>query len=263
MVASDRLSAFDVVLPTPIPDKGKILNQMSLFWFSWLGVPHHAVTADPSQYPESLHPFADRLQGRSVLVKKAKRIDIECVARGYLAGSGWKDYRASGKVCGHVLPSGLQQCAKLEVPLFTPAAKNDIGHDENISFEEMVGVTGRETAELLREKTLDLYSRARTYAQSRGVILADTKFEFGWDGSTLLLIDEALTPDSSRFWPSAVYAPGRDQPSFDKQYVRDYLETLTWDKNYPGPHLPDDVVERTRDKYLEAYRLLTGETFKG
>ncbi len=262
MVASDRLSAFDVVLPTPIPDKGKILNQMSLFWFEWLGVPHHVITADTDAYPEVLRPFADRLQGRSVLVKKARRIDVECVARGYLAGSGWKDYRATGAVCGHALPAGLRQGDRLETPLFTPAAKNDVGHDENISYGQMVEAVGEKTAALLRDRTLDLYARARAYAESRGVILADTKFEFGWDGDTLILIDEALTPDSSRFWPMAEYAPGREQPSFDKQFVRDYLETLDWDKTYPGPELPPAIVDKTRDKYLEAYRLLTGKAFQ-
>ena len=262
MVATDRLSAFDVVLPTPIPGKGKILTQLSVFWFTHLGVPSHFLSADLADLPASLARHHDYLRGRFMLVKKAKRFDVECVARGYLVGSGWKDYKATGKVCGHPLPQGLAMSCKLDPPLFTPAAKNDVGHDENIDFESMVMMIGRAATEQLRTLTLDIYGRARAYAQSKGVILADTKFEFGVVDGKTILIDEVLTPDSSRFWPAASYAEGREQDSFDKQYVRDYLNTLAWDKTYPGPELPADVVEKTLGKYLEAYKLLTGKDFR-
>jgi phosphoribosylaminoimidazole-succinocarboxamide synthase len=261
MVATDRLSAFDVVLPTPIPDKGAILTQLSIFWFKLLGTPSHFLSADLADLPPVLDRHRDYLRGRFMLVKKAKRFDVECVARGYLAGSGWKDYRATGSVCGHALPPGLKQSCRLEPPLFTPAAKNDTGHDENIGYEAMESMVGTGAAAELRALTLDIYSRARAYAAQKGVIIADTKFEFGVVDGRTILIDEVLTPDSSRFWPAAGYAEGREQDSFDKQYVRDYLETLAWDKTYPGPALPPEVVEKTRRKYLEAYAILTGRDF--
>jgi phosphoribosylaminoimidazole-succinocarboxamide synthase len=262
MVATDRLSAFDVVLPTPIPGKGAILTQLSVFWFNHLGVPSHFISSDLKDLPASLDRHRDYLRGRFMLVKKAKRFDVECVARGYLVGSGWKDYQATGAVCGHALPPGLKQSCKLDPPLFTPAAKNDVGHDENIDFKTMEAMIGPADADRLRTLTLDIYSRAGKYALEKGVILADTKFEFGVVDGKTILIDEVLTPDSSRFWPAAGYAEGREQDSFDKQYVRDYLNTLVWDKTYPGPSLPPEVVERTRSKYLEAYALLTGKEFR-
>jgi phosphoribosylaminoimidazole-succinocarboxamide synthase len=263
MVASDRLSAFDVVLPTPIPDKGKILTQMSIFWFDLLGVPNHFISADVDTYPAITHPHKEALRGRSMWVRKAERYDVECVVRGYLVGSGWKDYLQTGKVCGHLLPAGLKQSCKLASPLFTPAAKNDVGHDENVDYATVVGMIGEKAAAQLREASLSIYARARDYAAQRGVILADTKFEFGVHEGQLILIDEVLTPDSSRFWPANRYAEGRDQESFDKQFVRDYLQTLTWDKTYPGPSLPAEVVAKTRQKYLEAFELLTGKPFQG
>ena len=262
MVATDRLSAFDVVLPTPIPGKGAILTQLSVFWFRHLGVPSHFLSADVEDLPASLTAHRDYLRGRFMLVKKAKRFDVECVVRGYLAGSGWKDYLATGSVCGHALPPGLKLSARLEPPLFTPAAKNDVGHDENIDYAAMESIVGKEAAARLRDFSLDLYSRARTHALSKGIIIADTKFEFGMVDGELIVIDEVLTPDSSRFWPAAGYGEGREQDSFDKQYVRNYLSTLEWDKTYPGPELPAEVVENTRRKYLEAYRILTGEEFR-
>jgi phosphoribosylaminoimidazole-succinocarboxamide synthase len=262
MVATDRLSAFDVVLPTPVPGKGAILTQLSVFWFKYLGVPSHFISADLKDLPEVLHRHGDYLRGRFMLVKKAKRFDVECVARGYLVGSGWKDYLTNGSVCGHVLPPGLKQSCRLEPPLFTPAAKNDIGHDENIDFQTMLKMTGAEDANRLQKLTLDIYSKARTYAASKGVIIADTKFEFGIVDGKTILIDEVLTPDSSRFWPANNYTEGREQDSFDKQFVRDYLNTLSWDKTYPGPELPQEVVAKTRQKYLEAFALLTGEEFR-
>jgi phosphoribosylaminoimidazole-succinocarboxamide synthase len=262
MVATDRLSAFDVVLPTPIPDKGAILTQLSVFWFNHLGVPSHFLSADLKDLPASLDRHRDYLRGRFMIVKKAKRFDVECVARGYLVGSGWKDYLATGSVCGHELPPGLKQSCKLDPPLFTPAAKNDVGHDENIDFQTMESMIGAPDANRLRELTLEIYSRARTFAATKGVIIADTKFEFGVVDGKTILIDEVLTPDSSRFWPAASYAEGREQDSFDKQFVRNYLNTLTWDKNYPGPELPAEVVANTRRKYLEAFALLTGKEFR-
>ncbi len=262
MVATDRLSAFDVVLPTPVPGKGAILTQLSVFWFKHLGVPSHFISADLKDLPASLQRHSDYLRGRFMLVKKAKRFDVECVARGYLVGSGWKDYQATGAVCGHVLPAGLQQSCRLDPPLFTPAAKNDIGHDENIDFSAMEKIVGPKDASHLQKLTLDIYSQARSFAATKGVIIADTKFEFGIVDGQTILIDEVLTPDSSRFWPAANYREGREQDSFDKQYVRDYLNTLSWDKNYPGPELPPEVVEKTRQKYLEAFALLTGEPFR-
>jgi phosphoribosylaminoimidazole-succinocarboxamide synthase len=262
MVATDRLSAFDVVLPTAIPGKGAILTQLSIFWFNFLGMPSHFISGDLKDLPASLQKHGDYLRNRFMLVRKAKRFDVECVVRGYLAGSGWKDYLATGQVCGHTLPKGMKQSGKLEPPLFTPAAKNDIGHDENIDFAATVSMIGQENAERLRDLSLDIYSRARAHGLQKGVILADTKFEFGVVDGKTILIDEVLTPDSSRFWPAAGYMEGRDQDSFDKQYVRDYLQTLTWNKTYPGPELPQSVVDGTRRKYLEAFKLLTGKEFR-
>ena len=262
VVATDRLSAFDVVMAEGIPDKGTVLTQLSVFWFDMFRreVPHHFVSARLEDYPAPLQPFAGQLEGRSMLVEKAKPFPIECVVRGYLAGSGWKEYRASGSVCGIPLPAGLQESSKLDTPIFTPATKAVTGHDENISWEEMVRRIGNKAAERLREYSVTLYSKARDYAEQRGIILADTKFEFGMRGEEIILIDEVLTPDSSRFWPKEGYAAGKAQPSFDKQFVRDYLESLHWNKQPPPPPLPAEVVEKTGEKYREAYRLLTGRT---
>jgi phosphoribosylaminoimidazole-succinocarboxamide synthase len=259
LVATDRLSAFDVVLPTPIPDKGKVLTQLSLFWFETLQdiVPNHILSA--TAFPEAANAFREQLIGRAMLCRKTKPLPIECVVRGYLAGSGWKDYRGSGKVCGIPLPAGLGESDRLPAPLFTPSTKATTGHDENISFDEVVAQIGGPRAEQLRSVSLEIYRRAAAYAEPRGILLADTKFEFGLVGEDLIWIDEALTPDSSRLWPAAGYAPGRSQPSFDKQYVRDYLEQIGWNKQAPGPQLPPEVVSATRDKYREAYRLLTGQ----
>jgi phosphoribosylaminoimidazole-succinocarboxamide synthase len=258
IVATDRLSAFDVVLPTPIPDKGRVLTQMSLFWFHLLRdvIPNHVVTA--TDFPPELSPYRAQLDGRSMLCRKAKPLPIECVVRGYLSGSGWKDYRATGKVCGISLPAGLRESDKLPEAIFTPATKATSGHDENISFEEAATRTGGEMAERLRSVSLEIYRRAAAYAEQRGIILADTKFEFGLDGDELIWIDEALTPDSSRFWPAEGYQPGHAQPSFDKQFVRDYLERIGWNKQPPGPELPAEVVAATQGRYREAYKLLTG-----
>jgi phosphoribosylaminoimidazole-succinocarboxamide synthase len=262
IVATDRISAFDCIMPNGIPDKGRILTALSLFWFEklkQLDVPIHVIASDVSAYPASVRPFEAQLVGRSMLVQKASVIPIECVARGYLAGSGWKEYSMSRSVCGIPLPAGLRQCDKLPEPIFTPATKEESGHDINISFEQAAERIGRGSAEVLREQTLRIYRWAADYAAARGVIIADTKFEFGTgpDG-TLLLIDEVLTPDSSRFWPADQYQPGRDQPSFDKQFVRNWLETQPWDKTPPAPPLPEDVVEGTRARYVEAFELLTG-----
>jgi len=260
IVATDRISAFDVVLPGGIPAKGIVLTQLSLFWFRLLAdvLPNHVVTADVAEYGPELAPFRDQLEGRSMIVVKTEPLPVECVVRGYITGSGWKDYRATGAVCGIPLPPGLQESQRLEPALFTPSTKAETGHDENIAFARVEQTLGRERAAEVRDVSLEIYRRARAHAEERGIILADTKFEFGVRDGRLLWIDEALTPDSSRFWPAAGYAPGRGQPSFDKQYVRDYLETLAWDKRPPGPALPAEVVERTRDKYVEAYRRLTG-----
>jgi phosphoribosylaminoimidazole-succinocarboxamide synthase len=262
IIASDRISAYDVVLPNPIPRKGEILTQISLFWFEKLGFPNHLITSDVDEFPEPLQKYKDSLKGRSMLVKKANRFDVECVARGYLVGSGWADYCSTGKVCGHNLPDGLPKSAKLNPPLFTPASKNDTGHDENISFEKTVALIGQKKAEKLRDVTLEIYSSARAFALEKGVIIADTKFEFGEVDGEIILIDEILTPDSSRFWPASEYREGQDQPSFDKQFVRDYLSTLDWDKTPPGPELPSDIIEKTLEKYREAYKLLTGKDFE-
>jgi len=261
IVATDRISAFDVVMPNGIPDKGKILTALSLFWFEKFRdeFENHLITAEVARYPQELRPYAPQLAGRSMLVKKARVIPIECVARGYLAGSGWKEYRAAQRVCGIALPAGLRQCDRLNEAIFTPATKEESGHDINISYEQTVARVGEPTARLLRERTLALYTQAAEHARRRGVIIADTKFEFGTlpDGR-LILIDEVLTPDSSRFWPADQYAPGHDQPSFDKQFVRNYLEKLDWNKAPPTPPLPPEVVEGTRRRYVEAYTLLSG-----
>ena len=261
LVATDRISAFDHVLATGIPDKGKILTQVSLFWFDLLKdiVPNHLITANVDEYPERLRPYADQLRGRSMLVKRAKMFPIECVARGYLSGSGWKEYQASGAVCGVKLPKGLVESSRLPEPIYTPATKSPDGaHDENISFSETEKIVGVEDAAELRRLTLEIYRRAAEHAESRGLILADTKFEFGRTGDRVILADEVLTPDSSRFWNAQGWRPGGAQPSFDKQFVRDYLESIHWNKQAPAPGLPEDVVERTRAKYLEAFRRLTG-----
>jgi phosphoribosylaminoimidazole-succinocarboxamide synthase len=261
LVATDRISAFDHVLATGIPGKGKILTQISLFWFDLLSdiVPNHLITSDVNQYPAMLQPYADQLEGRSMLVKRANMFPVECVARGYLAGSGWKQYQASGSVCGIPLPGGLQDGSQLPEPIFTPATKSEGGaHDENISFAATEALIGAGDATQLRRLTLDLYSKAAEHAKAHGLILADTKFEFGKTAEGIILADEALTPDSSRFWEGTTWKPGGAQPSFDKQFVRDYLEAIQWNKQAPAPSLPDDVVERTQAKYLEAFRRLTG-----
>ena len=262
IVATDRISAFDVVLPSAIPSKGTVLTALSLFWFRFLEdtVSTHVVTADVEQYPPPFPGYREELEGRSMLVSRAEVFPIECVARGYLAGSGWKEYRETGEVCGIRLPAGLRESDRLPEPVFTPATKAEAGHDINISESEMEDRIGEEATRKLRELTLAIYSRAAAYAQERGIIIADTKFEFGVKDGEVILVDEALTPDSSRFWPEASYQPGGPQQSFDKQYVRDYLETLDWDKQPPGPILPEGVVTRTSEKYLEAYRLLTGHS---
>lgn len=260
IVATDRLSAFDVVLPTGIPGKGVVLTQLSLFWFDLLRdvLPNHVVTADVNAYVRELRPHREQLEGRSMIVLKTEPLPVECVVRGFLAGSGWKDYRATGSVCGIRLPAGLRESERLEPEIFTPATKAETGHDENIPFSEMERALGPARASQTRELSLTLYRRARAHAESRGILLADTKFEFGLRGDELLWIDEALTPDSSRFWPRDGYAPGRAQPSYDKQFVRDYLESLDWDKRPPAPSLPTDVVARTREKYVEALERLRG-----
>ncbi|MGD0734841.1 MAG: phosphoribosylaminoimidazolesuccinocarboxamide synthase [Terracidiphilus sp.] len=261
LVATDRISAFDHVLATGIAGKGKILTQISLFWFDLLSsiVPNHIITADVREFPASLHPFSDQLEGRSMLVKRAAMFPVECVARGYLAGSGWKEYQATSAVCGIPLPAGLLDGSRLPEPLFTPATKSQDGaHDENISFAATEKAIGAADAAELRRLTLAIYSRAAQHAESRGLILADTKFEFGTTADGIILADEVLTPDSSRFWEGATWNPGGPQPSFDKQFVRDYLESIHWNKQAPAPALPDDVVERTQAKYLEAFRRLTG-----
>jgi phosphoribosylaminoimidazole-succinocarboxamide synthase len=258
LVATDRISAFDVVMPTPIPDKGKVLTQLSVFWFNLLKdvVPNHVLSS--TDFPAPFNDFTDQLNGRAMLVKKTQPLPIEFVVRGYLSGSGWKDYRATGKLCGIALPSGLRESDKLPEPIFTPATKATSGHDENISFQQAVALVGQSVAEKARAISLEIYARANAYAAPRGIILADTKFEFGLLQNELIWIDEALTSDSSRFWPAAKYRPGGPQPSFDKQFVRDYLERIQWPKTPPGPALPPDVVASTRAKYREAYRILVG-----
>jgi phosphoribosylaminoimidazole-succinocarboxamide synthase len=264
MVATDRISAFDVVLPTPIPDKGRILTQMSLFWFDFFKdiVSNHVVTADAAEYPDELKPFEHELKERSMLIKKASPLPVECIVRGYLSGSGWKDYQGTGAVCGIGLPEGMQESGKLPGPIFTPSTKAELGtHDENIDFNRMTEIVGKALSEKVRDISLKLYTAASEYARERGVIIADTKFEFGMYNDEVILIDEVLTPDSSRFWPADIYEPGKSQPSFDKQFVRDYLLSLSWDKTPPGPKLPDDIVKKTRERYLEALRLITGKSF--
>lgn len=261
-VATDRISAFDAVLTPGIPDKGRVLNQISIFWFEHFSdVENHLLETDFARFPDAVREH-EELRGRCVIVRKCEVVPVECVARGYLAGSGLKEYAASGTVCGIELEPGLVAASRLQTPIFTPATKEESGHDENISFERMAAITGRTLAEKLRDLTLSLYTRAARYAESRGIIIADTKFEFGLIGDRVIWIDEALTPDSSRFWPSEQYAPGSNPPSFDKQFVRDWLESSGWDKNPPAPHLPNDVVEHTREKYIRAYEQLTGTTFE-
>jgi phosphoribosylaminoimidazole-succinocarboxamide synthase len=259
IVATDRLSAFDVVLPTPIPDKGKVLTQLSLFWFERLRdvVPNHVITA--TDFSGVLAPHRNLLRGRAMVVRRTEPIRIECVVRGYLAGSGWRDYQSTGAVCGVPLPPGLRESARLPEPIFTPATKASSGHDENISFEDAAERIGRKLAERLRAVSIDIYRRAAQHAEQCGILIADTKFEFGLLGDQLIWIDEALTPDSSRFWPADGYAAGRPQPSFDKQYVRDYLDGTGWSKQPPAPELPDEVVAATRGRYREAYRRLAGK----
>ncbi|HVH88268.1 MAG TPA: phosphoribosylaminoimidazolesuccinocarboxamide synthase [Terriglobales bacterium] len=260
-VASDRISAFDHVLATLIPDKGKVLTQLSLFWFEFLRgiVPNHVVTARLEDYPEPLRYLDEQLRGRSMLVRRAKMFPVECVARGYLSGSGWKDYQQNQSVCGIRLPAGLRQSDQLPEPIFTPATKSSSGHDVNISFDEMAKIVGRDQAENLRDLTLHIYSLAVSHAAARGIIIADTKFEFGVIDGKIALTDEVLTPDSSRFWPAESYRPGGPQLSYDKQFVRDYLESIRWDKNPPAPALPDHVVQKTREKYIHAYGQLSGK----
>ncbi len=260
IVATDRISAFDYVLPTGIPDKGRVLTQLSIFWFDFLRdlTPTHFLTANIEDYPEALRSHADQLEGRSMLVKRADMVEIECVARGYISGSGWKEYKSQGTVCGIKLPSGLKESDKLPEPIFTPATKAQTGHDENVSFEHVVSLIGEDLAKRLRDLTLAIYTKAAKYAETRGIIIADTKFEFGFVDGELVLGDEVLTPDSSRFWPAETYKPGGAQFSFDKQYVRDYLEEIRWSKTPPAPPLPEEVAAKTGEKYRQAYSILTG-----
>jgi phosphoribosylaminoimidazole-succinocarboxamide synthase len=264
IIATDRISAFDWVLPTGIPDKGRVLTQLTLFWLEYLKVPNHLLGTDVKQMGPAFAERANELTGRSMLVRKANVVPVECVVRGYLAGSGWKEYRRDGKVCGVSLPSGLQESQQLPEPIFTPATKEETGHDINISFEQMIETTGKTIAEELRRRSLEVYTKAAEYAQGRGIIIADTKFEWGQlPNGEVILIDEVLTPDSSRFWPKDQHQPGTNPPSFDKQFVRDWLETTGWDKNSPPPEVPADVVAKTREKYLEAYERLTGKKLPG
>jgi len=260
-VATDRISAFDCVLASGIPHKGRVLTQISLFWFEFLGglVPNHLVTADVDRYPAAVRKYADQLQGRSMMVVRGDMVPVECVVRGYLSGSAWKEYKASGRVCGIELPAGLQESDPLPEPIFTPATKAVTGHDENISFEQMARLVGSELSRQLRDLSLQIYGKAAAYARQKGIIIADTKFEFGSTPAGITLADEVLTPDSSRFWPADKYQPGRAQDSFDKQYVRDYLEEIRWNKQPPAPALPPEVARQTSEKYVEAYRWLTGQ----
>jgi phosphoribosylaminoimidazole-succinocarboxamide synthase len=264
LIASDRISAFDVVLPTPIPMKGAVLTQLSQFWFDMMQdvVPNHLISTDIDKFPAGLQKFREILRLRSMLSVKADMFPVECVARGYLAGSGWKEYQESRSVCGIPLPAGLKECDRLPEPIFTPATKADTGHDINISFDEAAKIVGIGDATRLRDLTIKIYNRAVEYALKRGIIIADVKFEFGVYNGQIILCDEVLTPDSSRFWPLASYKPGQGQPSFDKQYVRDYLEAIKFNKQPPGPELPESVVRGTTEKYTEAYRLLTGKTLQ-
>jgi phosphoribosylaminoimidazole-succinocarboxamide synthase len=261
IVASDRMSAFDVVMDDPIPDKGKILTAISTFWFNKLkdAVENHIISVNPDEYPEKCRRFSDQLRGRSMLVKKAQPLAVECIVRGYVSGSGWAEYRKKGTICEIPLPKGLAESGKLPEPIFTPSTKAEIGeHDENISFERAVKILGKETAEEVRRLSLKIYETGRDFAHGKGIIIADTKFEFGFAGGRLILIDEVLTPDSSRFWPMDIYRPGGPQESFDKQFLRDYLNGLDWPKQPPPPRLPKDIIEKTRDRYLEALKRLTG-----
>ena len=263
LVATDRVSAFDSVIPTPIPGKGAVLNMISAAWFDKFDtMPNHMISVDVEDYPEPFSGFPDQLAGRSMLVQKADRLDIECIVRGYISGSGWKEYQKTGEVCGIRLPAGLVNSDKLEKPIFTPSTKADSGHDENISIAEAAKIVGESTAKELERISLDLYSRASEYALTKGIIIADTKFEFGVTEEQIIVIDEVLTPDSSRFWDASDYNPGRAQKSFDKQYLREYLETLDWDKTPPAPKLPADVILKTSEKYLEAYKILAGKDLK-
>lgn len=261
IVTTDRLSAFDVVLPTGIKDKGRVLTMLSLFWFRQMEdvMPNHIIQTDTAKYPKSLKPYREALKGRSMLVKKAKVLPVECVVRGYLAGSGWSEYKQSRTVCGISLPDGLLESSKLETPIFTPSTKAEEGHDVNISFEETIKIIGDDYAKRLRDTSIAIYEKASAIAEKKGIIVADTKFEFGLIDGDVILIDEVLTPDSSRFWSKKDYKPGRPQDSYDKQIVRDYLESLDWDKTYPGPELPPEVAEKTSERYKEIYRILTGE----
>ena len=261
LIATDRISAFDWVLPTGIPDKGRVLTQISHFWFERLHIPNHLLSMDANDLPLPAEVNREELAGRSMVVRRTTVFPVECVVRGYLSGSGWKEYQATGKVCGITLPAGLRESEMLPEPIFTPATKAESGHDMNISFEQMSEIVGTDTAETLRELSLQIYDQASDFARLRGIIIADTKFEFGHIGDQIYLIDEVLTPDSSRFWPANNYVPGRGQPSFDKQFVRDWLETTGWDKNSPPPEIPDEIVAKTREKYIEAYEILTDETF--
>ncbi|MBN1436231.1 MAG: phosphoribosylaminoimidazolesuccinocarboxamide synthase [Sedimentisphaerales bacterium] len=264
LVASDRISAFDVIMANGIPDKGALLTQISAFWFEWLGdaVKNHVITTKVAELPEPFCDMPEQFDRRSMLVKKTKVMPVECVVRGYLAGSGWKEYQQSQTVCGHKLPAGIQQCGKLPEPIFTPATKAELGeHDENIDFDRAAKILGTDAANYVREKSIDIYRRAAEYAAQRGIILADTKFEWGYDGDDIILIDEILTPDSSRFWPADKYQPGRDQESYDKQFVRNYLESINFNKQPPGVELPENVVNGTRQRYVEAYEKLSGRKF--
>jgi len=266
IAATDRISAFDVIMANGIPDKGAVLTQLSLFWFDWLGdsVKHHLISSEVSAFGEPFSDHTDQLANRSMLVKKTEVLPVECVVRGYLAGSGWKEYQQSQSVCGHKLPEGLKQCEKLPEPIFTPATKAEQGeHDENISFEKAVEIIGLEAASYVRDKSIEIYVKASEYAAQRGIILADTKFEWGYDNGEIILIDEILTPDSSRFWPADKYEAGRDQESYDKQYVRNYLESIQFNKKPPGPELPEDVIAGTRQRYVEAFEQLSGQSFSG
>ena len=265
IVATDRISAFDCIMPNPIPGKGVILTQMSLFWFDLVDdiVPNHLVASDVSKYPAKLQKYGDQLEGRSMLVRKADRIDLECVARGYLAGSGWKEYGKSGEVCGHKLPEGLRESDRLPKTIFTPSTKAETGHDENISIAEAARLFGKDVVSELERLTIAIYERGRAFADTKGIIIADTKFEFGWIDGRLSLIDEILSPDSSRFWPKDSYAAGRSQDSFDKQFLRDYLDGLDWDKTPPAPELPAEIIEGTLAKYREAYERLVGSPDSG
>ncbi len=266
IAATDRISAFDVIMANGIPEKGSVLTQISLFWFDWLGdsIKHHLISSDVKDFGEPFTDHADQFANRSMLVKKTKVLPVECIVRGYLAGSGWKEYQKSQTVCGQKLPEGLSQCDKLPEPIFTPSTKAEQGlHDENISIEEAVKIIGEDAAKYVQEKSVEIYVKASEFAATKGIILADTKFEWGLDGDDIILIDEVLTPDSSRFWPADKYESGRDQESFDKQYVRNYLESINFDKKPPGPELPDDVVAGTTQKYVEAYEQLTGQKYGG